>query len=52
MAKISLKNYLKFLTCLLENKPQSFKETIPSPEALFQKEAINNEIEFIIQNHT
>jgi hypothetical protein len=35
MAKISLKNYLKFLTCLLENKPQSFKETIPSPEALF-----------------
>jgi hypothetical protein len=24
MAKISLKNYLEFLTCLLENKPQSF----------------------------
>jgi hypothetical protein len=35
MAKISLKNYLEFLTWLLENKPQSFKKTISSPEALF-----------------
>ena len=29
-----------------------FKEAMPSPKAPFWKEAINNEIESIMQNHT
>ena len=41
-----------FLTYLLENEPQSFKEVMTDPEAPLWKEAINNEIESIKQNHT
>ncbi|KAL6333744.1 hypothetical protein AAG906_028930 [Vitis piasezkii] len=41
-----------FLTYLLENDPQTFKEAMSSPEASYWKEAINSEIESILQNHT
>ncbi|CAL8118819.1 unnamed protein product [Prunus armeniaca] len=42
----------KFLTYLLENEPQTYKEAMTSPEAPFWKEAINVEVESIMQNHT
>ncbi|RVW83338.1 Retrovirus-related Pol polyprotein from transposon TNT 1-94 [Vitis vinifera] len=35
-----------------ENDPQTFKEAMSSPEASYWKEAINSEIESILQNHT
>ena len=41
-----------FLTYLLEDEPQSFKEAMSSPEAPYWKEAINNEVESILQIHT
>ena len=41
-----------FLTYLLENEPQSYKEAMASPEAPLWKEAINSEIDSILQNHT
>ena len=41
-----------FLTYLLEDEPQSFKEAISSLEAPYWKEAINDKVEFILQNHT
>ena len=41
-----------FLTYLLEDEPQSFKEVMSSPEAPYWKEAINDEVESILQNHT
>ena len=41
-----------FLTNLVENEPQTFKEAMSSPEASYWKEAINSEIESIMQNHT
>ncbi|RVW73229.1 Retrovirus-related Pol polyprotein from transposon TNT 1-94 [Vitis vinifera] len=41
-----------FLTYLLENDPQTFKEAMSSPKASYWKEAINSEIESILQNHT
>ncbi|XXG65136.1 hypothetical protein AAC387_Pa05g2916 [Persea americana] len=37
---------------MLEDKPQSFKEAVSSPEAPHWKEAIKSEIESILQNHT
>ena len=37
---------------LLEDEPQSFKEVMWSPEAPYWKEAINDEVESILQNHT
>ena len=40
------------LTYLLENEPQSFKEAMSIPEAPYWKEAINDEVESILQNHT
>ena len=43
---------LDFLTYLLENEPQSFKEAMTGPETPLWKEAIYNEIESIMQNHT
>lgn len=42
---------LDFLTYLLENEPKTFNEAISSPEAPFWIEAINSEIDFIMQNH-
>ena len=41
-----------FLTYMLEDESQSFKEAISTPEASFWKEAVNSEIESILQNHT
>jgi len=41
-----------FLTFLLEKEPQSFKEAMSGPEAPLWKEAINSEVESILQNHT
>ena len=41
-----------FPTYLLEDEPQSFKEAMSSPEAPYWKEAINDEVESILQNHT
>ncbi|KAK3003471.1 hypothetical protein RJ639_019380 [Escallonia herrerae] len=41
-----------FLTYLLENEPRSYCEAMSSPEAPHWKEAINSEIESIMQNHT
>ena len=38
-----------FLTYLLENEPQSYRETMTSPEAPLWKEAINSEIDSILQ---
>ena len=37
---------------MLEDEPQSFKEAMSSPEAPYWKEAINDEVESILQNHT
>ena len=42
----------EFLTYMLEDEPQSFEEAISTPEAPFWKEAVNSEIESILQNHT
>ncbi|KAL0534104.1 hypothetical protein IC582_028385 [Cucumis melo] len=41
-----------FVTYLLENEPQTFKEAMSSPEAPYWKEAVNSEIESIMHNHT
>ncbi|KAK3035210.1 hypothetical protein RJ639_034598 [Escallonia herrerae] len=41
-----------FLTYLLENEPRTYSEAMSSPEAPHWKEAVNNEIESIMQNHT
>ena len=41
-----------FLTYLLENELQSFNEAMSTPEAPMWKEAVNSEIESIMQNHT
>ena len=41
-----------FLTYLLEDEPKSFKEAMSSPKAPYWKEAINDEVESILQNHT
>ena len=41
-----------FLTYLLEDESQSFKEAMPSPKAPYWKEAINDEVESILQNHS
>ena len=41
-----------FLTYLLEDEPQSFKEAMSSPEAPYWKKAINDEVESILQNNT
>ena len=40
-----------FLTFMLEDEPQSFKEAMSTPEAPLWKEVINSEIESILQNH-
>ncbi|MFM9587390.1 hypothetical protein, partial [Streptomyces caniscabiei] len=40
-----------FLTYMLEAEPQSYKEAVSSSEAPLWKEAINSEIESILQNH-
>ena len=37
---------------MVENEPKTYKEALSSSEAPYWKEAINNEIESILQNHT
>ena len=51
-AKMSKSFGPEFLTYMLEDEPQSFKEAISTPKAPFWKEAVNSEIESILQNHT
>ena len=41
-----------FLIFFLKNEPKTFKEAMSTLEAPFWKEAINSEIESIMQNHT
>ena len=41
-----------FLTFLLENEPQTFKEAMSSSDSSFWKEAVNSEIDSILRNHT
>ena len=41
-----------FLTYLLVYEPLTFKEVMSSPEAPLWKEAVNSEVESILQNHT
>ena len=40
-----------FLAFLLENEPQTFKEAMKSSEAQYWKEAVNSEVESILNNH-
>lgn len=49
MTKMSKLFHPNFLTYLLENKLQSFKEAMSTPEAPLWKDAINNEIDFILK---
>ncbi|PHT58062.1 hypothetical protein CQW23_00425 [Capsicum baccatum] len=41
-----------FVTFLLENEPQTFKEAMSSSDSSFWKEAVNSEIDSILSNHT
>ncbi|PHT29747.1 hypothetical protein CQW23_30665 [Capsicum baccatum] len=41
-----------FVTFLLENEPQIFKEAMSSSDSSFWKKAVNNEIDSILSNHT
>ena len=41
-----------FLTYMLKGEPQTYKEVVNSTEGLMWKEAIRNEIDSILQNHT
>ncbi|PHT43249.1 hypothetical protein CQW23_17274 [Capsicum baccatum] len=41
-----------FVTFLLENKPPTFREAMTSSDSSFWKEAVNNEIDSILSNHT
>ncbi|PHU05794.1 hypothetical protein BC332_26616 [Capsicum chinense] len=41
-----------FVTFLLENEPQTFKEAMSSSDSFFWKEAVNSEIDSILSNHT
>ncbi|PHU24849.1 hypothetical protein BC332_03181 [Capsicum chinense] len=43
---------LNFVTFLLENKSQTFKEAMTSSDSSFWKEAVDNEIDPILSNHT
>ncbi|PHT97964.1 ABC transporter F family member 4 [Capsicum chinense] len=43
---------LNFVTFLLENEPQTFKEARSSSDSSFWKEAVNSEIDSILSNHT
>ncbi|PHT51255.1 Peroxidase 9 [Capsicum baccatum] len=41
-----------FVTFLLENEPQTFTEVMSSSDSSFWKEAVNSEIDSILNNHT
>ncbi|KAK3006347.1 hypothetical protein RJ639_017496 [Escallonia herrerae] len=51
-ARTSTSFGLDFLTFLLENEPRTNSEAMSSPKAPHWKEAVNSEIESIMQNHT
>ena len=51
-ARIEKKFGPDFITYVHEGEPQTFKEAVNSTECLMGKEAINNEIDFILHNHT
>ena len=42
----------EFMSYMIENDPQSFKEAVSGPEAPLWKEAINSEVESILHNRT
>ena len=37
---------------MIENEPLTYQQAMSSPDAPYWKEAVNNEIESILQNHT
>ena len=41
-----------FYTFLVDNDPQTLSEALSSPDAIFWREAINNELESIMSNQT
>ena len=41
-----------FFTFLADDDLLTYREAVSSPNALFWKETINNELEFILSNHT
>ena len=41
-----------FITFLLENEPQTFKEAMSLSDSSFWKKAVNSEIDSILSNHT
>ena len=41
-----------FMSYLMEGYPHTYREAVSSPDASLWKEAINNEIDSILQNHT
>jgi hypothetical protein len=43
---------LDFLTCLLENEPQTYSEEMSCLKAFYWKEAINSKIKSLMNNHT
>ncbi|RVW35398.1 Retrovirus-related Pol polyprotein from transposon TNT 1-94 [Vitis vinifera] len=51
-ARTSMSFILDFITFLIEAKPQTYKEVMSTPEAPYWQEAVNDEINSIMQNHT
>ncbi|XP_073272593.1 uncharacterized protein [Primulina huaijiensis] len=51
-ARISKSIGPNFHTFMLENEPKDIQDALASPEAPYWKEAINSEMDSIIQNHT
>jgi len=41
-----------FYTYMIENEPLTYQQAMSSPDAPYWKEAVNSEIESILQNHT
>ena len=51
-ARVAISFGPDFLTNLVENEPQTFKEAMSSLEASYWKKALNSEIKSILQNYT
>ena len=51
-ARTSMSFILDFITFLIEAKPQTYKEVMSTPKAPYWQEAVNDEINSIMQNHT
>ena len=43
---------LDYYVCNIEENPQNLKKALTSPDAMFWKEAINDEMESLISNRT